>query len=56
MKKSESIRSFEQRLGYQFSDVSLLVEALTHSSIASETRKDNQRLEFLGYLVLGLRN
>ena len=54
MKKSESIRSFEQRLGYQFSDVSLLVEALTHSSIASETRKDNQRLEFLGDRVLGL--
>ena len=54
MKKSESIRSFEQRLGYEFSDVSLLIEALTHSSIASEARKDNQRLEFLGDRVLGL--
>ena len=54
MKKSESIRSFEQRLGYQFSDLSLLIEALTHSSIASEARKDNQRLEFLGDRVLGL--
>ena len=54
MKKSESIRFFEQRLGYEFSDASLLIEALTHSSIASESRKDNQRLEFLGDRVLGL--
>ena len=54
MKKSETIRSFEQRLGYEFSNLSLLVEALTHSSIASDFRKDNQRLEFLGDRVLGL--
>ena len=54
MKKSEAIRSFERRLGYEFSNLSLLVEALTHSSIASDFRKDNQRLEFLGDRVLGL--
>ena len=54
MKKSEAIRSFEQRLGYEFSNLSLLVEALTHSSIASDFRQDNQRLEFLGDRVLGL--
>jgi len=54
VKKSEAIRSFEQRLGYEFSNLSLLVEALTHSSIASDFRKDNQRLEFLGDRVLGL--
>ena len=54
MKKSEAIRSFEQRLGYEFSNLSLLIEALTHSSIASDFRKDNQRLEFLGDRVLGL--
>ena len=54
MKKSEPIRSFEKRLGYQFSDLSLLIEAITHSSLASESRKDNQRLEFLGDRVLGL--
>ncbi len=54
MKKSEAICSFEQRLGYEFSNLSLLVEALTHSSIASDFRKDNQRLEFLGDRVLGL--
>ena len=54
MKKSETIRSFEQRLGYEFSNLSVLLEALTHSSIVSESRKDNQRLEFLGDRVLGL--
>ena len=54
MKKSEAIRSLERRLGYEFSNLSLLVEALTHSSIASDFRKDNQRLEFLGDRVLGL--
>ena len=54
MKKSEAIRSFERRLGYEFSNLSLLVEALTHSSVASDFRKDNQRLEFLGDRVLGL--
>ena len=54
MKKSEAIRSFERRLGYEFSNLNLLVEALTHSSIGSDFRKDNQRLEFLGDRVLGL--
>jgi len=54
VKKSEAIRSFEQRLGYEFSNLSILIEALTHSSIASDFRKDNQRLEFLGDRVLGL--
>ena len=54
MKTSVVIRSFEQRLGYEFSNLSLLDEALTHSSFASDFRKDNQRLEFLGDRVLGL--
>jgi ribonuclease-3 len=54
VKKSEAIRSFEQRLGYEFSNLIVLIEALTHSSIASDYRKDNQRLEFLGDRVLGL--
>ena len=54
MKKSEAIQSFEKRLGYQFANLSLLIEALTHSSIASASRKDNQRLEFLGDRILGL--
>jgi ribonuclease-3 len=42
------------RLGHDFTRPELLVRALTHGSIASATRPDNQRLEFLGDRVLGL--
>lgn len=42
------------RLGYDFTKVELLVRALTHASISTPTRPDNQRLEFLGDRVLGL--
>ncbi|MFC5739699.1 RNAse III [Rhodobacter sp. 140A] len=42
------------RLGHRFAKPELLVRALTHSSIGSATRPDNQRLEFLGDRVLGL--
>ena len=46
-----------QKIGYQFKNSSLLVQALTHPSRASEHRNetgDNQRLEFLGDAVLQL--
>ncbi len=49
----ESI-AFRDRLGHRFRCADLLVEALTHSSLTSSTRPDNQRLEFLGDRVLGL--
>lgn len=42
------------RLGYEFAHPELLIRALTHGSIATATRPDNQRLEFLGDRVLGL--
>ena len=42
------------RIGHTFSDWSLLEEALTHPSLSSAVRSDNQRLEFLGDRVLGL--
>ncbi len=54
MKLSAEINAFQQRLGYQFSNPELLVRALTHGSVSSATRPDNQRLEFLGDRVLGL--
>ncbi len=54
MKLSAEIKAFQQRLGYGFSDPELLVRALTHGSVSSATRPDNQRLEFLGDRVLGL--
>ncbi len=48
------MKAFQKRLGHQFSDPELLVRALTHGSVSSTTRPDNQRLEFLGDRVLGL--
>lgn len=46
--------AFARKLGHDFADMGLLVAALTHPSIASPGRPDNQRLEFLGDRVLGL--
>ncbi len=54
MKLSANSKSFSDRLGYKFENPALLVRALTHASIASATRPDNQRLEFLGDRVLAL--
>ena len=54
MKLSEDIRAFSARLGHEFSRPDLLLRALTHGSVTSPTRPDNQRLEFLGDRVLGL--
>jgi ribonuclease-3 len=47
-----SIEEFEQRLGYQFRDIELITQALTHKSC--KTGKNNERLEFLGDAVLDL--
>lgn len=48
--------SLEDRLGYNFTEPSLLRLALTHRSVSSEDpgRHDNERLEFLGDAVLQL--
>lgn len=54
MKISGELRAFSDRLGYDFSKPELLVRAVTHSSMVSPHRDDNQRLEFLGDRVLGL--
>ncbi|MCE8006771.1 ribonuclease III [Aestuariivita sp.] len=54
MRLSAELKAFQQRIGHRFSEPSLLVRAVTHSSVASPTRADNQRLEFLGDRVLGL--
>lgn len=54
MKPAGDIAAFARRLGHDFTRTDLLVQALTHGSIASATRRDNQRLEFLGDRVLGL--
>ena len=54
MKLSGEMKAFQARLGHEFTDPGLLVRAVTHSSMSSPTRDDNQRLEFLGDRVLGL--
>ena len=54
MRLSKELRAFEQRIGYSFKQPELLMQAVTHASMSSPTRQDNQRLEFLGDRVLGL--
>lgn len=52
------IKDLERLLGYKFSNISLLQNALTHSSYANERYHDglksNERLEFLGDSILGM--
>jgi ribonuclease-3 len=51
--------TLEQKIQYRFSDPEMLRRALTHSSLANESRGagtpmgDNEQLEFLGDSVLG---
>lgn len=45
------VQALQQTLGYQFSDLQLLQQALTHRSYS---RDHNERMEFLGDSVLGL--
>ena len=54
MKLSRELSDFCARLGHDFARPELITRALTHSSLSSPTRPDNQRLEFLGDRVLGL--
>jgi ribonuclease III len=52
VKLSRGMAEAAARLGHDFREPSLLIEALTHPSVSGAT--DNQRLEFLGDRVLGL--
>ena len=54
MKLSGELKAFEARLGHRFARPDLLVRAVTHGSMTSANRDDNQRLEFLSDRVLGL--
>lgn len=53
-----TLQELEDRIGYQFKNEDLLLQALTHSSYANENHmkalSDNERLEFLGDAVLEL--
>lgn len=50
------LKEFQARIGYEFNNINLLRQALTHSSYANEKHmkklSDNERLEFLGDAVL----
>lgn len=48
------LRQIEQKVGYEFSDKSLLVRAFTHSSAVDNRLQSNERLEFLGDAILGV--
>ncbi|HZX48690.1 MAG TPA: ribonuclease III, partial [Nitrospirota bacterium] len=56
--KDDLIRDLQKRLSYNFINVDLLREAITHKSYVNENpdlnAKDNERLEFLGDAVLDL--
>jgi len=54
MKLGRTLKAFEGRIGHEFAKPALLNEAITHASMSSANRDDNQRLEFLGDRVLGL--
>jgi ribonuclease-3 len=54
LKLSAELAAFSGRLGYDFTKPETLIRAVTHSSMMSPHRDDNQRLEFLGDRVLGL--
>jgi ribonuclease-3 len=48
--------AFQAKIGYEFNDPDLLIQALTHASYNDKHKidLDNERLEFLGDRVLGL--
>lgn len=52
------IKDLETAIGYRFKNISLLQNALSHSSYANErwhdSLKSNERLEFLGDSILGM--
>ena len=56
MKNSKKFLELEKKIGYEFENFDLLVNALTHSSYANEHhiayKGNNERLEFLGDAVL----
>ena len=52
------IKDLEAAIGYRFKNITLLQNALSHSSYANERWRDalmsNERLEFLGDSILGM--
>ena len=53
-KKKYSLDRLQKKIGYTFTNIELLEEALTHSSYSDINNLNQERLEFLGDRVLGL--
>ncbi len=56
-RRAEAVRRLEEKIGYRFSDKSLLEQALTHISAENQKLRPKptyERLEFVGDRVLGL--
>jgi ribonuclease-3 len=51
--EEEILSHLEERLGHRFRNITLAVQALTHSSAKDKEFPCNERLEFLGDAILG---
>ncbi len=54
MRLNKAQKKLCDNINYQFTNVKLLEQALTHSSASKLRKPNNERLEFLGDRVLGL--
>lgn len=58
MYKQKELKKLEEKIGYEFKNKGLMIQALTHSSFSNEQKinkfKNYERLEFLGDAVLEL--
>ena len=58
MYRQEELKELENKIGYEFKEKVLLLQALTHSSFSNEQKinryKNYERLEFLGDSILGM--
>ena len=50
----EKIQQLEDLLGYEFKDKSILIKAMTHTSLDDDRVDSNERLEFFGDAILDM--
>lgn len=50
----EKVEHCQEIIQYRFNDATLLLSALTHSSVATTRTESNERMEFLGDSILGM--
>lgn len=54
MTKNQTLERAQELIEYRFGDPEILLQALTHASVADQRLDSNERLEFLGDAILGL--